>query len=115
MADRRVLIIEDESDVAETTALVLRGAGYTVDVAEGAGRARARLNANHYSLVIADWRLPDGNGLDLANIAAAAGSKTILMSAYLFQIPASETQRHELLMKPVRPSELVAVVKRLID
>jgi hypothetical protein len=53
--------------------------------------------------------------LDLANIAAGAGSKTVLMSAYLFQIPATQTQKHELLMKPVRASELVAIVKRLID
>jgi DNA-binding response OmpR family regulator len=37
VADGRVLIIEDESDVAATTALVLRGAGYTVDVALGRG------------------------------------------------------------------------------
>jgi DNA-binding response OmpR family regulator len=115
VADRRVLIIEDESDVAETTALVLRGAGYAVDVAENAARAQARLNATQYSMVIADWRLPDGDGLELANIAAATGSKTILMSAYLFQIPAAQTAKHELLMKPVRASELVAIVKRLMD
>jgi hypothetical protein len=36
------------------------------------------------------------------------------MSAYLLQIPADQVKQHELLMKPMRPSELVEAVKRLI-
>jgi hypothetical protein len=36
------------------------------------------------------------------------------MSGYLFQIPAEKTDRHELLMKPMRPSELIATASRLI-
>ena len=41
-----------------------------------------------YSLVISDWRLPDGNGLLIADIAAELGAQTIVMSGYLFQMPA---------------------------
>ena len=67
-----------------------------------------------YDLVISDWRIPDGNGLLLADIAAELGAKTMVMSGYLFQMPGGRADRHETLMKPLRPSEIVAAVERSI-
>jgi DNA-binding response OmpR family regulator len=114
MPDKSILLVEDEHEVAHVLGMGLRAAQYDVDVADTAARARDRLNARHYDLVVADWRLPDGSGIDIVSIAAVAGSKTLLMSAYLLQIPADQVKQHELLMKPMRPSELVEAVKRLI-
>jgi two-component system response regulator PilR (NtrC family) len=113
MPAARILLVEDERDVREVFSIALQGQGYVVDAVDTATEGRDRLNSFRYELVIADWRLPDGNGLDIANKAALVDSKTILMSAYLFQIPAAECA-HELMMKPMRPSELVGVAKRLI-
>jgi DNA-binding response OmpR family regulator len=114
MPAKRILLVEDDVDVRGMLDTALMGEGYAVDPAETAAQARSRLDASRYDLVVADWRLPDGNGLDIADLAADRGMKTILMSGYLFQIPAEKTARHELLMKPMRPSELVQAVKRLI-
>jgi len=108
------LLVEDDADVRGMLDTALRGAGYEVDPAATAARARSNLDAFRYDLVIADWRLPDGDGLDIADLAADGGAKTILMSGYLFLVPAEKATRHELLMKPMRPSELVEAVKRLI-
>jgi hypothetical protein len=36
------------------------------------------------------------------------------MSGYLFQMPGGRADRHETLMKPLRPSEIVAAVERSI-
>jgi two-component system response regulator HydG len=114
MPGKRILLVEDDAAVRGMLDTALMGEGYAVDQADTAARARSRLDAARYDLVVADWRLPDGNGLDIADLAADNGIKTILMSGYLFQIPAEKTTRHELLMKPMRPSELVQAVKRLI-
>src|SRR4051812_2573281 len=114
MAAKRILLIEDEREVANMLTLALRSGDYEVEYAHPAAQARACLNSRRYDLVIADWRLPDGNGLDLADIAADNGTKTMLVSGYLFQMPAERMQRHEVLMKPMRAHELLDAVGRAI-
>jgi two-component system, NtrC family, response regulator HydG len=114
MAAKRILLIEDEREVANMLTLALRSGDYEVEFVHTAEQARACLISGRYDLVIADWRLPDGNGLDLADIAADNGTKTMLVSGYLFQMPAERMQRHEVLMKPMRAHELLDAVERTI-
>lgn len=92
----------------------LQGEGYAVDVAGTATEARARLDGRPYTLVITDWRLPDGDGIEIANRAADLGVKTFIVSGYLLQMSPSAASRHELMMKPIRPSELIGAVQRSI-
>ena len=114
MAGKRILLLEDEADIAELLALALDGEGYVVDLAATIAEARTRLDTLIYTLVIADLRLPDGDGLGVAERAADLGAATFIMSGYLFQLERGAASRHELLMKPVRPSELVKAVRRSI-
>jgi two-component system OmpR family response regulator len=114
MPGKRILLIEDERDTRAFLALGLLSAGYDVDVAPTAVRASQYLEAKFYSLVLADWRLPDGNGIELADEAARLGAKTFIISGYLFSLPSGAADRHQLLMKPVRVDELVAAVRREI-
>src|SRR6266550_7676915 len=114
MAEKRILLLEDEEDVSELFQLGLRSSGYRVDVAQSVAQARQQLAASHYDLVIVDLRLPDGNGLQIADQAADMGMKTCIVSSYLFHIPAASVARHEVLMKPLRPRELVEAVERVI-
>jgi DNA-binding response OmpR family regulator len=109
MPAKRILLVEDEREVANTLTLTLalRSGDYDVEFAHTAEQARARLNSGRFDLVITDWRLPDGDGLDVADTAADNGTKTMLVSGYLFQMPAERAQRHEVLMKPLRAAELL--------
>jgi DNA-binding response OmpR family regulator len=111
MAGKRILLLEDEPDIAELLALALDGEGYVVDLAATVAEARTRLDTLVYTLVIADLRLPDGDGLEIAERAADLGAATFIMSGYLFQLERGAATRHELLMKPLRPSELVEAVR----
>jgi DNA-binding response OmpR family regulator len=61
----RLLVVEDEVDLANAIARGLRRHGYAVDVATGAGAAEEKLRGNGYDLAILDWNLGDGSGLDL--------------------------------------------------
>ena len=72
MTEKRILLVEDEAEERELLAMGLRRAGYSVDVIGNATEARQLLEGQPYALVIADWRLPDGNGIDLADDAAGA-------------------------------------------
>jgi DNA-binding response OmpR family regulator len=114
LPEKRILLVEDDAAIHELLAAVLHGEGYRVDVATTVAEATAFLDESSYALVIADWRLPDGNGLLVADIAAELGAETMVMSGYLFQMPGGRADRHETLMKPLRPSELVAAVEHSI-
>ena len=114
MLDKRILLVEDDRHIRELLAHVLFAEGYPVDVASTAAEAWQQLEAQPYALVIADWRLPDGDGTVIAEAAADMGAATFVMSGYLFQMPGGRSERHETLMKPIRPSEIVAAVERRI-
>ena len=114
MADKRILLVEDERPIHELLTHALRAEGYIVDVATTLADAWRELDARSYGLVIADWRLPDGDGTVIADAASQLGAKTCVMSGYLFRMPGGRSDLHETLMKPLRPSEIIAVVERSI-
>jgi DNA-binding response OmpR family regulator len=111
---KRILLVEDDDDVAPLLMHVLIGEGYAVDLATTRMEAWRYLDAHRYDLVVADWRLPDGDGSVIADAGAELGAKTLVMSGYLFRMPGGRAERHQTLMKPIRPSELVDVVRRAI-
>ena len=61
----RLLVVEDEVDLAEAVARGLRRRGHGVDIATTVLDAELRLAAGSYDLLVLDWNLPDGSGLDL--------------------------------------------------
>ncbi|HEX3535761.1 MAG TPA: response regulator [Stellaceae bacterium] len=107
----RILLVDDERAIRDLLANVLWDGGYAIDTAGTAAEAMDCLDRSAYSVVITDWRLPDGDGLLIADAAAQMGAETLLMSGYLFQMPGGRAEQHETLMKPVRPSELLAAVE----
>lgn len=115
MPDKRILLVEDDDDVRFILAALLERDGYVVDAAGEFSEAMGLLEARPYPLAIVDWVIPGGDGLTIADAAADKGSKTILISGFLFRIPADRIKRHDgTLMKPVRPSDLIDAVTRAI-
>lgn len=114
MQEKSVLLVEDEPLVRDVLFHNLVAEGYSVDAVSTVAAAYERLAERWYGVAIIDWRLPDGDGMLVADWAADRGAKTFIMSGYLFQMPGGRSDRHEMLMKPIRPSEIVAVVERAI-
>jgi two-component system, OmpR family, response regulator len=112
--EKDILIVDDEPGVRELLAGILRDDGYAVDLAATAAEARNCLNEFRYGLVVADWRLPDGDGAAIAHSAAALGSHAFVMSGYLPRMLPGSVDLRQTLMKPVRPSELLAVARACI-
>ena len=61
----RLLVVEDEPDLAQAIARGLRRDGHAVDVALTALDANIKIRSTGYDLVCLDWNLPDGSGLAL--------------------------------------------------
>jgi len=60
-----VLVVDDDRDVAEALADVLRDIGYAVDIASNGAVALERLQQQPYEVIVTDLRMPvlDGEGL----------------------------------------------------
>jgi two-component system phosphate regulon response regulator PhoB len=65
MSKKRILIIEDERDLADLVALRLRREGYEVDVALNGAEGLARIRSEPPDLAIVDIMLPEMSGTDL--------------------------------------------------
>ncbi len=61
-----ILVVEDETAIAELIALNLRHAGHAVRRAADAPQAQAEVDRELPDLVLLDWMLPGGSGLQLA-------------------------------------------------
>ena len=61
----RILVVEDEQDLASAIATSLRHDGYATDIAVNATSAIELASVNSYDLVCLDLNLPDGDGLDV--------------------------------------------------
>src|ERR1700740_3710319 len=109
---RRILLVEDDADVRPLLEHILRGEGHEVDVAMTAASARVFLRANFYDLVLSDGILPDGDGVEIADEAKERGIDTVLLIGYALSIAADRLGRHEFYMKPVRPFELIRILRR---
>ncbi len=61
-----IVVVEDESAIAELIAINLRHAGHAVTIAATAEQARHEIDAKLPDLVVLDWMLPGQSGLALA-------------------------------------------------
>jgi two-component system OmpR family response regulator len=75
----RILIVEDEPTLKSTIAEGLRESGYQNDEVENITDAEYYLEIRNYDLVILDWMLPNGSGINLIPIIKQKSVKTIVV------------------------------------
>ena len=113
--DADVLLVEDNSAIAELYALKLRMDGFRVQHAEDAASAEALFEQSRPSVVCVDIRLPDASGAETAPKFAERGSSVILLTNDQdgYERPPS-CVAISMLKSRTSPSELSEAVRRLI-
>ncbi|HZS83959.1 MAG TPA: response regulator [Stellaceae bacterium] len=111
---KRILIVEDDPSVRAIFELVLGSRRYLVDAVSTATDAGLLLDLHPYDLVVADWNLPDGSGVQVADRATAAGVKALIVSGFRISARNDNASRHEVLTKPIRPAELLTLIESRI-
>ena len=75
----RILIIEDEVTLNQTLSDGLKEFGYQSDIAENLSDGRYMIDIRNYDLVLLDWMLPDGNGIDIIPEIKSKSHKTAII------------------------------------
>ncbi|MFI9526090.1 response regulator transcription factor [Micromonospora rosaria] len=121
----RLLVVEDEEDLAGALRVGLARAGYAVDVAVDAAQAYDRLLVNEYDLMLLDVNLPDVDGFTVCRairrgeVAVAAGRDLrVLMltarGALGDRVRGLDEGADDYLVKPFALAELLARVRALL-
>ncbi|RCU49100.1 MULTISPECIES: phosphate regulon transcriptional regulator PhoB [Corallincola] len=118
---RRILVVEDEAPIREMLSFVLDQHGYQVVEAEDFDSALSRLTEPYPDLILLDWMLPGGSGIQLA--------KQLKRDDITRQIPiimltargeeedkvrGLEVGADDFVTKPFSPKELMARIKAVI-
>jgi two-component system response regulator GlrR len=88
VSPKRILVVEDEMLAALSIRTVLMADGHLVEITEDAERALALLQASPYDIVLTDFKLPNMDGLELADTIKRdyPGMPVILITAYAEKI-----------------------------
>lgn len=113
MAPKRILVIDDNKDLADGLSELMEMYEHKVDIALNGGDGIAFVEANHYDVIFVDVGLPDINGVECARRIRENGSsaRIVLMTGYSAQdIPAQldDLGETKLLTKPIDPLLILA-------
>ena len=117
----RILVVEDEPDLAILLSYNLEAEGYVVDSVERGDEAELRLAENPPDLVILDWMLPGVSGLEICR-RLRARDNTRTLPVIMVTARGEEAERVRGLMvgaddyvvKPFSVPELIARVHALL-
>jgi two-component system, OmpR family, copper resistance phosphate regulon response regulator CusR len=115
----RVLVIEDESAIADFLIRGLREEGYVVEHAADGGTAWTMLRASEWDLVILDWWLPEQDGLTLLQRFRQVGRHTPVLfltarDAVSDRVRGLDAGADDYLSKPFAFEELLARIRALV-
>jgi DNA-binding response OmpR family regulator len=117
----RILLVEDDADLAGIVALGLRDHSYAVDVARSCADAEERLRTTEFDVACFDLGLPDGDGLDLVRRLAVDQDlrrprRCLVLTArdaVADRVAGLDAGADDYLVKPFAFSELVARLRAL--
>ena len=117
----RILIVEDDNDIAALIAHYLDKSGYSSEIVSDGGRALTVARETPPDLVILDLMLPSLNGLDVCK-ALRADNRTAALPIIMLTARGEESERilgldsgaDDYVVKPFNPNELMARVRALL-
>jgi len=120
MAERRILIVDDDKDVRFPLKRYLQGRGFDVREAEGVASALESFKLSRPDVALVDFSLGDGDGLELLRSLKALDSAlpVIMLTGHGtidLAVQAIKEGAEQFFTKPVELPALEVVVERALD
>jgi OmpR-family two-component system manganese-sensing response regulator len=115
----KILVVEDEQQLAEKLASILKFEHYQVEVLHDGADAVELLRTANFDLIILDWNLPNQTGIQICEaFRARGGSAPVLFLTgkgnILDKEQGFQSGGDDYLTKPFHMKELIARVKALL-
>ncbi len=115
----RILLVDDEEELAEPLQRVLTSQGYSVDIANSGDRGWQLAQQGTYDLLILDWMMPAKSGVEICRDLRQQGSSTpvlILTAKDTLddRVAGLDSGADDYLVKPFELRELLARVRALL-
>jgi two-component system, OmpR family, response regulator len=119
MADGRVLIVEDDSELRSVLGRSLREEGFSVESVATGAEALARLDDGAPDVFVVDIGLPDADGRDVVQAVRARGIETPVLfltarDALVDRVAGFDAGGDDYVTKPFALVELVARLQALV-
>src|SRR6202163_4262165 len=120
MANRRILVVDDEENIGRSLRMILEREGYQVNAVGSAAEMRAFPDRSRIDLFLMDVRLPDASGIDLLRELQAAEitAPVVMISGHATIADAVEATRagaFDFLEKPLGRDRVMVAVKNALD
>lgn len=114
-----ILLVEDDESLSEEIKRAIEHAGHQVVSALDIASARLALKEQTFALIILDWGLPDGSGVDLCTELRQAGENASILMLTGKSRPSEKVQgldsgADDYLTKPFHLKELSLRVRSLV-
>jgi two-component system, OmpR family, manganese sensing response regulator len=115
----RILLVDDEQEMADPLSQVLKRQGYEVDVAYDGDRGSQLALHQPYDLLILDWMLPGRSGLEICQQVRSQGNTTPVLfltakDTIDDRVQGLDAGADDYLVKPFELRELMARVRALL-
>jgi two-component system response regulator HydG len=116
----KILIVEDDITFSQLLQGFLNKHQHTVEAANTIKNGLKLLDENSFDLLLLDYRLPDGTGLDILNHVASKnlGISAIIMTSFNDVPTAVRAMRlgaFDYITKPVNPDELLMIMSNALN
>jgi DNA-binding response OmpR family regulator len=113
---KNILIIDDDKSILRFFALILQKQEFETDTAETGEEAMEKISNRSYDLALIDVKLPDIDGIDLVGRINSTNPNLIKIVITGFAsvedgVKALDSGADAYLVKPVKPEELLRIVK----
>ena len=114
----KILIIDDDNFICDILSKHLQNNSYRTEVAFSSKKAVELLKNNKFSLVLCDYRLPDGSGLEILQKTKLINPDlpVIIMTAYAdvaMAVKLIKMGAADYITKPIQHEELLVLIKEL--
>lgn len=116
----RILIVDDDENIRDTTRAILEDEDYLVDTASTGSEAIQKTQETAYNIVLLDIRLPDMEGVELLKLVKDTVPKTrkVMVTGYPSMqnaIASLNKDADAYLTKPIDIENLLSVVKKQLQ